>query len=168
MKSENLIKGIWALFRTLRFITRLFRSAIFLFILATALGIGLVKTSLSLAALTAQVATLTANAATSATTYKKQMAKAVSKEKAKARLKRLMVAVPVIGTGAAVAFEANAMNNWLEENPSKTSSDYGCKVASSSVEVMDDVLAELPKRVRPSKDFLISKMPKCDKLVTEE
>ena len=156
------------MFRTLRFITRLFRSAIFLFILATALGIGLVKTSLSLAALTAQVATLTANAATSATMHKKQMANAVSKEKAKARIKRLIVAVPVIGTFAAVALEANAMNNWLEANPTKTSSDYGCEVVSSSVEVMDDVLAELPRRVRPSKGFLISKMAKCEKVVTEE
>ena len=62
-----------------------------------------------------------------------------------------MVAVPVISTGAAVAFEANSINNWLKENPSKTPSDYGCEVASSSVEVMDDVLAELPEKISPSK-----------------
>ena len=156
------------MFRAIRFIARLFRSAIFLFMLAIALGIGLFKTNLSLAALTAQVAALTANAATSAAAQKKKMAKAVSKEKAKARLKRLMVAVPVVGTGAAVAFEANDMNRWLEQNPSKTSSDYGCEVAASSVEVMDDVLAELPRKVRPSKDFLMSKMPKCEKPLVKE
>ena len=93
---------------------------------------------------------------------KKQMAKAISREKAKARLKRLIVAVPVVGTGAAVAFEANDMQNWLNENPDKSTSDYGCEVAASSAEVLDEVLAELTKKFRLSTDFAMSQMPECD------
>jgi hypothetical protein len=143
----------------MRLISRLFRSAMFLFILVVGLGVALIQTSLSLASLTAQVTTLTADAATAVIQHKKQMAKAVSKEKAKARLKRLIVAVPLVGTGAALAFEANEMKAWLEENPGKSSTDYGCEVASSSAEVMDEVLAELPEKFRPSSDFVLSQMP---------
>ena len=91
------------------------------------------------------------------------MAKAISKEKAKARLKRLIVAVPLLGTGAALAFEGNDLKVWLEENPDKSSTDYGCEVASSSAEVMDELLAELPEKFRPSRDLVMSKMPECDK-----
>jgi hypothetical protein len=149
--------------RLIIFVFRLFRSAIFLFLLAVGLGLALLQTSLSLASATAQVATLSANAATAAALHKKQMAKAISKEKAKARLKRLIVAVPLLGTGAALAFEANDLKVWLGENPGKSPTDYGCEVASSSAEVMDEVLAELPEKFRPSRGLVMSKMPKCDK-----
>ena len=149
--------------RLIRFVFRLFRSAIFLFLLAVGLGVVLLQTSLSLASATAQVATLSANAATATALHKKQMAKAISKEKAKARLKRLIVAVPLVGTGAAVAFEGNGLKVWIEENPGKSATDYGCEVASSSAEVMDEVLAELPERFRPSSDLIMSRMPECDK-----
>ena len=150
--------------RLIRFMFRLFRSAIFLFLLALGLGVTLLQTSLSLASATAQVATLSANAATAAALHNKQMAKAISIEKAKARLKRLIVAVPLVGTGAALAFEGNDLKVWLEENPDKSPKDYGCEVASSSAEVMDEVLAELPEKFRPASDFVMSKIPECDKL----
>ena len=148
--------------RLIRFVFRLFRSAIFLFLLTVGLGVALLQTSLSLASATAQIATLSANAATAAALHKKQMAKAISKEKAKARLKRLIVAVPLLGTGAAVAFEGNDLKVWLEENPGKSPIDYGCEVASSSAEVMDEVLAELPEKFRPSSDRIMSRMPECN------
>ena len=149
--------------RLIRFVFRLFRSAIFLFLLTVGLGVALLQTSLSLASATTQVATLSANAATAAALHKKQMAKAISKEKAKARLKRLIVAVPLVGTGAAVAFEGNDLKVWLEENPDKSATDYGCEIASSSAEVMDEVLAELPEKFRPSNDLIMSRMPECNK-----
>ena len=148
--------------RLIRFVFRLFRSAIFLFLLTVGLGVALLQTSLSLASATAQVATLSSNAATAAALHKKQLAKAISKEKAKARLKRLIVAVPLLGTGAAVAFEGNDLKVWLEENPDKSATDYGCEVASSSAEVMDEVLAELPEKFRPSNDLIMSRMPECN------
>ncbi|MDB2502210.1 hypothetical protein N9W95_02305 [Paracoccaceae bacterium] len=148
--------------RLIRFLLGLFKSAIFLFLLALGLGVALLQTSLSLASATAQVATLSANAATAAALHKKQMAKAISKEKAKARLKRLIVAVPLLGTGAALAFEANDVKVWLEENPDKSPTDYGCGVAYASADVMDAVLAELPESFRPSRDLIMSRMPECN------
>ena len=149
--------------RLIRFLFGLFRSALFLFLLAVGLGVALLQTSLSLASATAQVATLSANAATAAALHKKQMAKAISKEKAKARIKRLIVAVPLLGTGAALAFEANDVKVWLEENPDKSPTDYGCGVAYASADVMDAVLAELPESFRPSRDLIMSRMPECNK-----
>ena len=153
--------------RLIRFVFRLFRSAIFLFVLAVGLGLAFLQTSLSLAFATAQIATLSANAATAAALHKKQMAKAISKEKAKARLKRLIVAVPLLGTGAAVAFEGNDLKVWLEENTDKSATDYGCEVASSSAEVMDEILAELPEKFRPSNDLIMSRMPECNKPIAD-
>ena len=153
---------LFNMLRLIRFVLRLFRSAIFLFLLAVGLGVTLLQTSLSLASATAQVVTLSANAATAATLHKKQMAKAISKEKAKARLKRLIVAVPLVGTGAALAFEANDLKVWREENPDKSPRDYGCGVAYASADVMDEVLAELPERFRPSSDLIMSRMPECN------
>jgi hypothetical protein len=153
---------LFNMLRLIRFVLRLFRSAIFLFLLAVGLGVTLLQTSLSLASATAQVVTLSANAATAATLHKKQMAKAISKEKVKARLKRLIVAVPLVGTGAALAFEANDLKVWLEENPDKSPRDYGCGVAYASADVMDEVLAELPERFRPSSDLIMSRMPECN------
>jgi len=148
--------------RLITFVFRLFRSAIFLFLLAVGLGLALLQTSLSLASTTAQVATLTVDAATAAAVHKEQMAKAISKEKAKARLKRLIVAVPLVGTGAALAFEANDLKVWLEENPDKSPTDYGCGVAYASADVMDAVLAELPEKFRPSIDLIMSRVPECN------
>jgi len=153
---------LFNMLRLIRFVLRLFRSAIFLFLLAVGLGVTLLQTSLSLASATAQIVSLSANAATAATLHKKQMAKAISKEKAKARLKRLIVAVPLVGTGAALAFEANDLKVWREENPDKSPRDYGCGVAYASADVMDEVLAELPERFRPSSDLIMSRMPECN------
>jgi hypothetical protein len=51
------------------------------------------------------------------------MAKAISKEKAKARLRLLIVAVPLVDTRAALAFEANDLKVWLEENPDNSPTD---------------------------------------------
>jgi hypothetical protein len=151
---------------------RLFRSSLFLLIVAVGLGVFLVQTSLSLSKATARIDTLSTNAATTLALHKKQMAavtlqhkrqlaNAVAKERAKSRLKRLIVAVPIIGTGAAAALSANKMNDWLVGNPHMTASDYGCELVYSSLEVMDEVLAEFPKRIRPSRDWVISKMPEC-------
>lgn len=147
--------------RLIIILINLFRSSLFLIILIVGLGITLVQTSLKLANLTAQVATLTAAAATTAQ-QKKRMTKILSKEKAKARLKRLIVAVPFLGVGASIAFEAGDLKNWLRENPTKDAGDYGCEVTSSSAEVVDEVLSDLPKNFRPSKGKIMGKMPECN------
>ncbi|MFP7571849.1 hypothetical protein ACGKZZ_13860 [Marivita sp. S2033] len=112
--------------------------------------------------LTAQVATLTASATATALRHRKDMAKAVSKTKAKARLRRLLVAVPFVGGGAAIAFEARDFRDWQADHPDGTFATYSCEVAESSAEVMDEVLQDLPELVRPSRDAVLQRLPKCD------
>ena len=95
--------------RFIRLIFEVFRSAIFLFLLSLGLRETLVQTRLDLTSKTAQVACISANATTAATLNKKQMAKGISKTKAKARLKRNTDPVPLVSIGAAVTFKASDM-----------------------------------------------------------
>ena len=147
--------------RIISFLAKSVRSTLFLVSLVLALSIGVMKLGFNVLNLTNEVATLTAAAASTAILHKKQLSKAVAKERAKARLKRLVVAIPVAGTAAAVAFEASDVTNWLKENPDKSTSDYGCEVAEESAEVIDEVLIELPELIRPPKNLILSQLPKC-------
>jgi len=73
--------------------------------------------------------------------------------------------VPVAGIGAAVAFERQDFLEWKEDNPEGDLETYGCEVSVVSAEVVDDVLQDLPEQVRPSRDWLLSRMPDCQKPV---
>ncbi len=129
---------------------------------------------------TSQVATMTASAATKAIAHrksiaaaitktkarmmiqrKKAVAKAVVRTKAKARLRRVMVAIPLVGLAAASYFEHGNYQEWKEDNPRGDLGDYGCEVSNISVEMIDEVLQELPEKVRPSRDLVLSRLPEC-------
>ena len=83
-------------------------------------------------------------------TQKEQSKKTLAKQKAKGRLKRIVIAVPVVGAMAALSFEAYAYNDWKSEHPCGTVNDYGAEIATRSSEVIDDVLLELPEDYRPA------------------
>jgi hypothetical protein len=100
-------------------------------------------------------ATLTA--ATSAA-----VARAVMTTKAKARIRRTVVAVPLVGLGAIVYFEEADYREWLKDNPDGTREQYFCQVAKVTAEVLDEVLQELPERFRPEPETIRDKIPKCD------
>ena len=140
------------------------------------LSIGLYALSLS-----SQVATLTASAALTAAQnrkvvaaaiskekkklrkqYKKDLAKAVSRSKAKGRLRRAVVAVPVLGAAAAAAFEHHDYKKWKEENPQRSLAEYACEVGVVSADVIDEVLQELPRTIRPSKSKILANLPVCE------
>lgn len=112
------------------------------------LSSGLAVATLTLAAwtfsLTAQVATLTASATAAAVSAAKERAKIKAKTKAKERLRRILVAIPIAGTAAAVYFEEADYEEWLVENPGGTFSDYACIQAELSADLIGEVLAELP------------------------
>ena len=76
--------------------------------------------------------------------------KALAKQKAKGRLKRIVVAAPIAGIAAAAAFEVHAYNEWKNENPCGTVEQYGTEVTVDTSEVIDEVLQELPEYYRPS------------------
>ncbi len=129
--------------------------------LCGALLVSTVALGMQALTLSAQVATVTASASAAALAHRKAVAKAVSKAKAKARLRRLLVAIPVVGTGAAVAFEAQDFRDWQSDNPEGTFADYSCEVAGLSAEVVDEVLQELPNGFRPSPDMVLDQLPEC-------
>ncbi|WP_323764230.1 hypothetical protein [Marinovum sp.] len=146
------------------FVFSLFRNTAFLLITCATLAVSTAGLAVKTLSLSAQVATLSASAAGSALAQRKAVAKAVARSKSKARLRRVMVGVPLLGLAAAAAFERQDYLDWQQDNPGGTLGDYGCDVARSSAEVMDDVLQELPERVRPSPEMVMSLLPDCDPL----
>ena len=103
----------------------------------------------------------TAATLTAATTA--AVSKAVMTTKAKARIRRSIVAVPIVGLGAIVYFEERDYQEWLEQNPTGTRQEYACEVVDLTIEVLDDVLQELPERVRPEPETVFRLMPKCER-----
>jgi hypothetical protein len=71
------------------------------------------------------------------------------------------VVLPVAGIAAAIAFEREDYLEWKQDNPDGDLEAYGCEVSAVSAEVVDDVLQDLPEQVRPSRDWLLSRMPEC-------
>ncbi len=108
------------------------------------------------------VATMSAQAAAAALAHRQQLARAVARAKAKARLQRLIVAVPVIGAGAIVYFEERDYRDWLEENPEGTRQQYLCEMSALTAEVIDEVLQDLPELLRPAPEILTASVPDCD------
>ena len=68
--------------------------------------------------------------------------------KAKARLRRTVAAVPLLGVGAVVLFEEQDRREWLEANPGKTNADYACAIGGITAEIMDEFIAELPEKLQ--------------------
>lgn len=92
----------------------------------------------------------------------KAVAQAVVKTKAKARTRRTVVAIPIIGLGAMVYFEERNFKEWLEDNPDGTREEYGCEVVDMTAEVLEEVLQELPAIVRPEPETVFKLIPKCE------
>jgi len=90
------------------------------------------------------------------------VAKAVMKTKAKSRIRRAVVAIPVVGLGAMVYFEERNFREWKEDNPEGTRQEYGCEVVDMTAEVLQEVLQELPEYVRPEPETVFKLIPKCE------
>lgn len=140
---------------------KLVRTTAFLAVLCVSLATTAVSLGVWAVSLTAQVTTMTASAAAAAIANRKAIAAAVLRTKAKARLRRALVVVPVAGIAAAIAFEREDYLEWKQDNPDGDLETYGCEVSAVSAEVVDDVLQDLPEQVRPSRDWLLSRLPEC-------
>src|SRR6056297_1058679 len=137
-----MMKSLFACFRN-----SVFLGALCLVVLTTTLG------AITWGIQTA--ATLTAATSTA-------VAKAVMKTKAKARIRRAVVAIPVVGLGAMVYFEERNFREWKDEHPEGTRQEYGCEVVDMTAEVLEEVLQELPEYVRPEPETVFKLMPKCE------
>lgn len=140
---------------------RLLRRTSILMFLCVSLAISTAGFAIKVTILSTQVATMTTRAATSAVRNRKAIASAVARVKAKARLRRVVAAIPLAGIGAVGYFEREDFLDWQEDNPDRNFGDYSCEVASVSAEVVDEVLQELPELVRPGREFVLSKLPDC-------
>ncbi|MCK0150771.1 hypothetical protein MWU54_12100 [Marivita sp. S6314] len=147
-------------------VLRFFRSTMVLLWLCGALAASTIALGVQAMTLSAQVATLTSSAAATALKHRKEVAKAVSKTKAKARLRRMMVAVPVLGGGAALAFEAQDYQDWQAQHPDGSFADYTCEAATLSAEVVDETLQELPETLRPSRETVLNWLGDCPEPVS--
>lgn len=146
------MRRLFALLRTTSFLVMLCVS-----LAATTFSLGIWAVSL-----TAQVATVTTSAAAAAIAHRKAIAAAVLRTKAKARLRRALVVLPVAGIAAAAVFEHQDYLEWKSDNPDGDLQDYGCEVGAVSAEVVDDVLQDLPEEVRPSRHWLLARLPECE------
>ena len=139
----------------------LFKNIVFLTWLLgmfASLSIGLTWWSFQL---TANVAQLTADATETAIKHRKEITKAVAKTKAKARLKRALVMVPLAGIAAGAYFEEQDYQEWVKQNPSGNRQNYACEVAALTAEVIHELLQEIPKNLIDSKERLNDQIPKC-------
>lgn len=141
----------------MRWIARLLQSTVFLgWMVAILFTTSVAATGWAIHAVYT-AATVTAGAAAAAAAHRREIARLA----AKARLRRMIVAVPVLGGSAAIYFERQEYARWRADNPGATGSDYACFVAGSTGEVLDEVLQELPQRIRPSPDRVRSLLPDC-------
>ncbi len=142
-------------------ISGVFRSIVFLGWLSLALLSTTIAAGIWAVQMATTVATMTTKAAATAVAHRKQLATIVARTKAKARLRRTIVAVPIAGIGAITYFEEQDYREWKEQNPEGTRQQYACEVAALTAEIIDAVLQELPKMVRPSPSAVISQIPEC-------
>lgn len=134
------------------------------------LGIFAVTQVLRVASLTTELASSAAELASTKAAHQAALSKQKAKLKAKARLRRGLVAVPVLGAGVIVYFEEQDFREWLDENPDGSRSDYLCEVATYSAEIVDDIVKDtveaaqnLHKSVRPNAETVRAwlEIPKC-------
>jgi hypothetical protein len=97
-----------------------------------------------------QVAQLTYRVAELGYQHRRAMARAM----AKARIRRIAVAVPIVGAGAAVYFERQAFSEWQQLYPDGALEEYACDMTALTAEVLDEVLQGLPSAVRPPERYL--------------
>lgn len=136
----------------------LLKNTVFLTSMCLMLAISTATLAVKTLSLGAKVAAVTAGAVAA---QHKAVATAVTRTKAKARLRRVVVMVPVAGIAAVGYFEEQDYQEWKEQNPELGRADYGCEVSQVSAEVIDDMLQDLPEAVRPSREFMLSKLPEC-------
>ena len=76
--------------------------------------------------------------------HKGEIKRIIAKERAKSRNKQTLIAIPFIGSVVFAAVEINDFKSWQKENPNKTKGDYACETAKASIEVINDLMDNIP------------------------
>lgn len=142
-------------------ILKAFRSVVFLSWLSFAFASVAISATVWALQLGATVTALTAQAASAAISHRRELAQAVARAKARARVQRLVAAVPIAGVGAIAYFKEQDFQDWKEQNPEGTRQQYACEVSALTAEVIDEVLQDLPESIRPEPATVLRYMPEC-------
>ncbi|WP_068317097.1 hypothetical protein [Polycladidibacter hongkongensis] len=129
------------------------RTTTFLLLLCSSLAVTTAGLAVKTVMLSAQVTTMTASAASATLAKRKAIAKAVAKTKAKARLRRVVAAIPFVGIAAIGYFEHRDFAKWQEQHPEGTPQQYSCEVAAHSAEVVDEVVQEVSQFSKMPESF---------------
>ena len=142
----------------------------FLFVSTIGFGVWAIHQTIRIASLTAELTNSVSELASTKAAHKTEMSKQKARLKAKARLRRGLVAVPVIGAGLVIYFEEQDFQEWSKENPDGDRAKYLCEVATYSAEIIDEIAEDtliaaqrLPEPIRPDADQIKSwlTVPKC-------
>ena len=90
--------------------------------------------------------------------------KTKTRTKAIARMKRVLVAVPIAGIGIAGYFEKKDFEEWQEDHPGGTFSEYTCEIGLISAEYVDKVLQGLPESLADKipEGAMVKLVPECE------
>ena len=86
--------------------------------------------------------------------HKKSLSKQKAKLKAKARLRRGLIAVPFIGAALIIYFEEQDFQEWLDEHPYGDHTQYACEVATYSAEIIDELVGDTLKATENLPDYM--------------
>lgn len=141
-----------------------------LIISTVGVGIYAVQLTLRIASLTADLANSATELASTKASHQKSLSQQKAKIKAKARLRRGLIAVPFIGAGLIIYFEEQDFQEWLVEHPEGDRSKYFCEVAAYSAEIVDELVVDtlkatenLPEYLKPNAEKVKNwlEIPKC-------
>ena len=74
--------------------------------------------------------------------HKGELAKAKTKERAKAKVQRAVSAIPLVGVGAFALFEKLEFENWKAENPEGTFEQYSLEIGNEVNEILQEEYRE--------------------------
>ena len=141
----------------------LFKNTVFLIWLLCSLASITVFTSIWALQKTFMVAKLSAEITSNTIKHRKEIKKAITKIKAKARLKRIITMLPIAGAAAGLYFEESEFQEWLIDNPNGKRSDYLCEIAEITSEIIDEVIDALPQSIKSGETLLKAITPECRK-----
>ena len=134
------------------------------------LGFYTIQQTFRIASLTADLANSATELAATKAAHEKSLYKQKAKLKAKSRLRRGLIAVPLIGAGLIIYFEEQDFQEWLNEHPEGNRKQYACEVATYSAEIIDELVADtltatenLPDYLQPNAEKVKTwlEVPKC-------
>ena len=141
----------------------LFKNTVFLIWLLCSLASITVFSSIWALQKTFMVAKLSAEITSNTFKHRKEIKKTISKIKAKARLKRIITMLPIVGAAAGIYFEESEFQEWLIDNPNGKRSDYLCEIAEITSEIIDEVIDALPQSIKSGENLLKAMTPECTK-----